>query len=83
MLYRIITERKNKFAIAIIMSQYFPAFTLLDGEGYWKSNPEPSLIIEVETDDLTQVTIAAIAIKWRNGQENVMIQEIRNAAWLV
>ena len=83
MLYRILTERKNKEEVAAIMTQHFDGFTLLEGVGYWERRAEPSLIVEVETDKQETVTRAALAIKQHNAQEAVMIQRIANHAWLI
>lgn len=83
MSYRIITELKNKNEIAGIVSQFFTGFTLIEGEGYWKTRHERSLIIDVETTEGARVKDAAMAIKRHNEQEQVLVQKITDATWFV
>ncbi len=83
MLYRILTEEKNEATVTTIVARYFDAFTMLRGRGCWKSQCEPCLIVEVETDKLEQVTSTALEIKRHNEQEKVMIQSFSNTAWLL
>jgi uncharacterized membrane-anchored protein YitT (DUF2179 family) len=83
MLYRILTELKNKENVAAIMSRYFDGFSLIEATGYWKLHREQSLIVEVETDELDKVSSAASKIKKHNCQEAVLIQQLANHAWYV
>lgn len=83
MLYRILTENKNKRMVAIIVAMFFKGFTLLEGTGFWNRKAEPTLVVEIETDDKAKVVEAATSIKQHNEQEAVMIQEVHNSAWFV
>lgn len=75
--YRIYTEDKNRKGIVDIVKTRFDGFTLFEGTGYWKGQPERSLIIEIITpcnsgDDKAIADIAA-DIKFINQQEAVFI----------
>lgn len=83
MLFRILTARRNKREVAAIVARFFDGFTLLEGIGYWKRQPELALVIEIETDELESVVRAAVEIKGHNEQNAVLIQQIPNHAWLV
>jgi hypothetical protein len=83
MLYRILTENKNKRMIKIIVAVFFKCFTLLEGIGVWNRKEEPALVVEIETDDRAKVIEVATSIKRYNDQEAVMIQEVHNSAWFV
>lgn len=83
MLYRILTEDKNRDDIGKLVSRYFPAFSLFTGQGFWKGTPEHSLCIEIDTDDDSKkygaVRHIAETIKIKNHQDAVMIQKIETA----
>jgi hypothetical protein len=83
MLYRILTELKDKDNVTEIVARHFDAFSVIEATGYWKLHREPSLIVEVETNDPEKVTAAAVCIKHHNNQEAVMVQQLANVAWLV
>lgn len=50
MLYRILTEDKNRDRVINYVSKYFKGFTVFTALGYWQGKQEPSLIIEIESD---------------------------------
>lgn len=79
MLYRILTENKNKPETLALVSTYFDGFTVIEATGYWKGCPEPSLIIEIDnpTDD-SNILKLAVKIADQNGQEAVLIQSLEN-----
>lgn len=84
MLYRLYTELKNEELIEKVVSKFYPGFTVIKGEGFWRLQKEHSLIIEIVTED-EDAKIEAVAkeIKAVNSQDNVLIQKIKNKQWLV
>lgn len=83
MLYRLLTENKNQTAIEKILTKEFSEFTIYKAEGFWRLQKENTLVIEIETTDLGKINKVAKNIKIANDQEAVMVQEIKNKAWLV
>ena len=83
MLYRILTENKNLDRVEKILRKDFEGFTILKAEGHWKLQKENTLVIEIETTDLEKINKVARDIKVANHQEAVMVQKIKNNAWLV
>jgi len=62
----------------------YEGFTIIRGQGYWRLQPENSLVIEIVTvDEDVKVNSLAKAIKVVNNQEAVLIQKIENHQWLV
>lgn len=51
MLYRIITENKNKTDICRIVSLSFNDFTVYETIGYYNGKQESSLVIEIDIFD--------------------------------
>lgn len=81
MLYRILTEDKNREGIVDIIKIRFAGFTLIPAIGYWQGIKENSLIIEIEIETLLKYhenSIHEIArqIKVLNNQQVVMVQRI-------
>lgn len=79
MLYRILTENKNREAVEDIVSAEFPGFTIIEATGYWNGVREESLIIEIDAgNEIKGMTVTRIAemIKRHNQQESVMIQAV-------
>ena len=73
MLYRIYTEDKpnlNRLAGA-----YFDGFTLLQGIGYWKGQPEACAVIEIiaEESEAKAIYCLARSIRLTNHQESVLV----------
>ena len=85
MLYRIYTENKNPKTIEKIASKHFEGFTIFKAEGFWRLQKENSLILEIEAPkvDKNKINKLAKAIKKANAQEAVLVQELKNHAWLV
>ena len=83
MLYRILTENKNLGQVEKILRKDFEGFTILKAEGHWRLQKENTLVIEIETTDLEKIKKVAKDIKVANNQEAVLIQKIRNHAWLI
>ena len=84
MLYRIFTEDKNRRKIERICAKYYPGYTLIKAEGFWRLQKEKSLIIEVITEDpAARISKLAKDIKNANKQEAVLVQKIKNSQWLV
>lgn len=79
MLYRIITENKNYLQTLACARLWLDSFTVIEAQGCWEGQSEPSLIIEVSgiTDGLRgKVLGLAQSIKFQNQQQTVLIQEI-------
>ena len=79
MLYRILTENKNRQVVEDIVSAEFPGFTIIEAMGYWNGVRELSLIIEIDAGNEFKgmaVTRIAEMIKRHNQQESVMIQAV-------
>jgi hypothetical protein len=85
MMYRIFTENINQPEIEKTVNRYFPGFTILKAEGYWKLVKENSLVIEITNDLVNRSTINQLAsdIKKLNSQEAVLVQELNNNSWLI
>jgi hypothetical protein len=79
MLYRILTEDKNRAKIEHETSKLFPGFTIVEATGCWKGSKEKSLIIEIWAGDDVYIgpiiTTLAERIKGLNSQESVLVQE--------
>jgi len=81
MLYRIITEKKNKEKIVKIVNQYFDGFTIIESIGYWQGQSENSLVIEIDSigtdyNQIARINNIATQIKSENNQEAVLVQII-------
>jgi len=83
MLYRILTQKVDKFSEVIIracVAKSFNGFTILEGTGYWNGIEEDCLIVEIATigDFEADVEVEAVAkdIKHRLKQEAIMVQII-------
>ena len=79
MLYRILTEDKNRAGITDIVRQYFCGFTKYAAQGVYTGITEPALIIEIDSLDCTafdKVRLIAAEIKKLNDQECVLVQKI-------
>ena len=78
MLYRIITENKNKAAILSMVSGVFDGFTAIESTGFWRGKQENSLIIEIVCPEFNYKDLigVCIAIKRYNCQESVLLQAI-------
>jgi len=86
MLYRIFTENLNTEKIADIVNKYFEGYTLLNGVGYWQGEKENCLIIEIITNnksDIDKIELIAYAIKKLNHQQAILIQQVNCEANLV
>ena len=80
-LYRIYTEKKSLDKIRNLLNVCFECYTIIEGQGTWKSKREASLIIELLLNgDVNEKRVYAVAdsIKVLNKQEAVLItsQEI-------
>ena len=83
MLYRILTENKNRQVVEDIVSAEFPGFTIIEAMGYWNGVRELSLIIEIDAGNEFKgmaVTRIAEMIKRHNQQESIMIQAVMTHA---
>jgi len=76
-LYRIYTEDKNSGLIRKILDKVLPAYTVLNGQGVWRSIPESGLVIEYmgQRNDRVIVERLCLEIKQLNQQECVIFTE--------
>ena len=79
--YRIYTEKKNRDKIRNLLNVCFECYTIIEGQGTWKSKGEKSVIVELLLNgDVNERRVYAVAdsIKILNKQEAVLItsQEI-------
>lgn len=76
-LFRIQTEDKNRESIEELISDFFDGFTILSGTGYWKSDKEDTLVIEVigPEDIRANIEHCADIIRKSNNQECVLVTE--------
>ncbi len=79
MLYRIFIENVNEARICSIVGLYFASFTTIRADGFWRSNAERTLIIEIESDGSSKSLINTLAQRLREAmkQECVMVQAIQ------
>lgn len=81
MLYRILTEHKASTIkkLCSIVAGRFKSFTVIYGDGYWRGNPEKTVIFEIDSEcDTGLVRNLAADIREVNQQECVMVQVVSN-----
>lgn len=87
MLYRIVTEDKNRRHLTDCIDRHFSGYRLYTTEGRWKGKREAALVIEIAEldgeDFHERVYVLARNIKALNGQEAVLIEAIASANVLV
>ena len=90
MVYRIYTENKNKADVVKLVSEQFEGFTVIEAEGYWRGQPEASLIIEIvgatprlanEQDSI--ISALAQRIRDHNKQETVLVTRTAEEHWFI
>lgn len=79
--YRIRTEDRQN--LGNLTSQFFDAFSMYHGLGYWHGSSEPSALIEITTNDDQKVKDLARAIKYANGQETVLVESLESKGELI
>jgi hypothetical protein len=75
-LYRIYTENKNLNKVRNLLNVCFECYTIIDGQGTWKSKGEKSIIVElILNGEVNEKRVYAVAesIKTINKQEAVLI----------
>lgn len=85
MLYRILTEDKNRDGIVDIIKEHFDGFTLIPAIGYWQGVKENSLIIEISVTprpDNYRIYVIVDQIKILNSQQAVLVQKIDSKSQL-
>jgi len=82
MLYRILTEDKNREQVLKLVARYLLGATVMQGRGLWREQWENSLIIETDADYEAAVRLA-IGIKTLNRQDAVLIQQIDCESYLI
>lgn len=86
MLYRILTEDKNREGIINIVKKHFDGFTLIPTIGYWEGTKENSLIIEINIPldrNSFMILVVANQIKVLNQQQAVLVQKINMESDLI
>ena len=84
MLYRIMTENKNKKEVINLCNKRFKGFTVYEAMGYWRGRPEKSLIVEIIAKKIIcKAEALARDIKKLNNQEAVLLETLRNNSWLI
>ena len=75
MKYELYTENINYDTTMVIVSSYFPAFSVVNQAGYWMRKKEDSLLITIIGDLSDRPTILemAIEIKKENKQQAVLV----------
>jgi hypothetical protein len=84
-LYRIYTERTKALPAQIeAASKLFPGFTLLEAQGYWQGQAEPSVIFEIVAPEDTQDSIAWLAMKIEQlGQQEAVLVTVQDVVSLI
>ena len=85
-LYRIMTEDINRSEVIKTANKYFSGYSISEPgtrSGYWRGVGEKSILLEVITDDKASVMSLANDIKLINNQESVLVEVIKNSAYLV
>lgn len=57
-----------------ILSEQFPSFTLIAGEGFFRGSAEPAWMVKIASDDKARVIHAAAMIREVLGQDGVGIE---------
>lgn len=79
-IYRIYTEAKNKREIVLLTGKEFESFTLQPTIGYYRGNPERSIVIEIVGATERGVRQLAQRIQKMNGQKSVLITRLQGKA---
>jgi len=75
--YRIYTEDTDRDAVIGTVAQRFENFTVHPATGYFKGQPERSIVIEIVDAHEADVEAVARAIRNINGQKTVLIMGLR------
>ena len=57
-----------------ILSEHFPSFTVIAGEGFFRGSAEPAWMVKIASDDKVKVIHAAAMIREVLGQDGVGIE---------
>ena len=79
-IYRIYTEAKNQREIVLLAGKQFESFTLQPTLGYYRGNPEKSIVIEVVGANEREAQQLAQRIQKMNGQKSVLITRLQGKA---
>ena len=79
-IYRIYTEEKNKKTIVDLVGEQFESFTLQPTVGYYRGQPEKSIVIEIVGAKAPKIKTLADRIRKMNGQESVLILRIEGSS---
>lgn len=85
MLYRILTEDKNREQVLKLVEAYLTGATVIQGHGLWQGQWENSLIIETSGETETKIAVKMLTqdIKKLNKQEAVLIQRLDCESYLI
>lgn len=80
MLYRIITEDKNRKAIFEIVDRQYYGYTWYAAHGVWRGKHEKSIIIEIDAgrSEHQQIRMLAKHIGAVNHQDCVLTQQLKS-----
>lgn len=80
MIYRILTENKQRRKLMQLVGLYYKGFTVIEATGYWRGESEKALIIEIAEDGSREAAIMDLATKIArlNDQEAVLIQRFNS-----
>lgn len=86
MMIRLFTENKNKDEVIAILGRHFDGFTVSEGVGYYKGQPEKSLIVDLMLQESAEADVeianAVAEIGEYNNQESILVQRLQGAAGL-
>ena len=83
MLYRIYTEDIDREMVLARTADHFDSFTVLEATGYWKGQPEKTVIIEILTDKVDKVMLLAEIIREKNSQEAVLVVKLDGSSTMI
>lgn len=75
-MFRIVTENRNLTQIKEALARFGLDYTMYRAEGCWQGHSERSVAIELDNTNRSSAEIIALAIKYMNQQEAVLLQEI-------
>jgi hypothetical protein len=74
--YRIYTEDVHRKAVIQLVAKQFENFTLHETIGYYKGQPERSIVFEIIDADETTIRSLAVKIRELIGQKSVLLMSL-------
>ena len=81
-MFQIFTEDKNRNAVIKVLTSHLKNYTLLFGDGMWRGEVEPCIVVQFTSDLLTAKWIAK-DLKELNSQKSVLLVEHQSNEVLV